>query len=130
MIIGIGSDIVEIARIQRLCERYDSKFLLRLFTEQELKIANQRKLRYAFYAKRFAGKEAVLKALGTGLTQGVSWQDIEIINDSNGRPLVFLKDCALRLLLNKLGQAKDYNIHITLTDETLLAQAFVVIEAL
>lgn len=130
MIVGIGADIVEIGRIKQLHAKYGNKFLQRIFTAAEIKYANSKSAKSSFYAKRFAGKEAVLKALGTGLAFGISWQDIEILNTETGQPVVLLCGRALEILINKIKCSKAYKIHISLTDERDIAQAFVVIEEL
>lgn len=97
MVLGIGNDIVEIARIQALLTRYPQRFLNRVFTSYEQDYCLKRKEPALHFAGRFAAKEAVVKALGTGFTQGLSWLDIEIRPDEKGKPCVFLSPWALEL---------------------------------
>ena len=86
-IFGIGLDLVKISRVQAMIERWQDRFLLRLYTDAERELSAKRTSPYAFLAGRFAAKEAVLKALGTGWSNGVSWLDIQVLNDMNGRPV-------------------------------------------
>jgi holo-[acyl-carrier protein] synthase len=100
MIIGIGNDIVEIARIKAVLSRYPQRFLDRVFTPHEQEYCLKRKEPALHFAGRFAAKEAIVKALGTGFTQGLSWLDFEIGHDSRGKPNVFLSSFAGQLLDN------------------------------
>ena len=126
MILGIGTDILEIERMQFLMQRFGDKALHRLFTEQERAYAKN--LPYArqvrFYAKRFAGKEAVAKALGVGIGMKLSWQDISILNTDNGKPIIKLSEKARQTLLKSYPNSY---LHISLSDDKQ-AMAFVVIE--
>ena len=126
MILGIGTDILEIERMQFLMQRFGNKVLHRLFTVHERTYAE--KLSYArqvrFYAKRFAGKEAVAKALGIGIGTKLSWQDISILNDSQGKPIIKLSEKVQQTLL---GSHPTIRLHISLSDDKQ-ALAFVVIE--
>ena len=90
MIVGIGTDIVEIVRIARMIERHGDLFLNRVFTQEEVRYCQRRKNSYQHYAGRWAAKEAVLKALGTGWRRGISWRDIEVRNEAGGRPIIAL----------------------------------------
>jgi holo-[acyl-carrier protein] synthase len=127
MIIGIGSDLVEIERIAQLLTKHGERFVERILTEAERARFAQKpeQTRAHWLAKRFAAKEAVAKALGTGFSQGISFQSMEISNDPLGKPEVSL-----------LGKAKDlldkrtnhWSVHLSLTDERRYAQAFAVIE--
>src|SRR5262249_31679350 len=90
MIIGLGSDAVDIRRIERTIERYGDRFLNRIFTEVERQKSARRRLRAASYAKRFAAKEACAKALGTGLSNGVFWRDMGVVNLASGKPTMKL----------------------------------------
>jgi holo-[acyl-carrier protein] synthase len=86
-IIGIGLDLVRIARIRAMVERWQDRFLRRLYTEEERRLSSRRTSPYAFLAGRFAAKEAILKALGTGWSAGIRWSDIQVLNDATGRPV-------------------------------------------
>ena len=128
MILGIGMDLCKISRINATLHRFGDRFKKRCFTNNEIKKCNKVQNSSACYAKRFASKEAVSKALGTGINQGVYWKDIEIINMKSGKPTVVLKGNAKKILIKMMPESKDYNISITITDEYDLAQAFVIIE--
>ena len=130
MILGVGMDLCKISRINNTLYRYADRFKKRCFTNNEIKKCNKVKNSAACYAKRFAAKEAVSKALGTGINQGVYWKDIEIINMKSGKPEVVLKKNAKKVLIKMMPESKDYNISITITDENDLAQAFVIIETI
>ncbi len=129
MIIGFGSDLCDIRRIERALERFGERFVLRCFTEIERRKSDARAARAASYAKRFAAKEACSKALGTGLSFGVTWRDMGVVNLPSGKPTMDLKGRALSRLeaLTPLGHRAV--IHVSLTDEYPLAQAQVIIEA-
>lgn len=131
MIIGIGNDIVTIDRIATALDRHDTRFARRCFTPAENDAAAQRPIsqRAAFYAKRFAAKEACVKALGTGFTKDILFQDMSITNDSAGRPSIALSGGAQRHLDTILPDDHIGVIHISLSDDPPVAQAFVVIEA-
>ncbi len=130
MIIGIGSDIVDVRRIERVIERHGERFLARIFTETERAKADGRARRFETYAKRFAAKEACAKALGTGLRAGVFWRDMGVVNLSSGRPTMELTGGALKRLQAITPKACEARIDITITDEGPMAQAFVVISAI
>ena len=129
MIIGVGSDLCDIARIERTLARYGERFIARCFTEIEQRRSDRRAGRAASYAKRFAAKEACAKALGTGLKRGVFWRDMGVVNLPSGRPTMALTGGAAARLNSLLPPGHHANIHVTITDEFPLAQAFVVIEA-
>jgi holo-[acyl-carrier protein] synthase len=129
MILGIGSDLVDIRRIERVVERHGERFLGRIFTENERARAERRADRVATYAKRFAAKEACAKALGTGLRRGVFWRDMGVVNLASGRPTMRLTGGALSRLQAITPQGFDARIDLTITDEGDLAQALVVISA-
>jgi holo-[acyl-carrier protein] synthase len=129
MIIGIGSDVVDVRRIERTIERHGARFLERIFTETERARAERRANRVETYAKRFAAKEACAKALGTGLRRGVFWRDMGVINLPSGRPTMKLAGGALRRLQEITPAGCDARIDVTITDEGWIAQAFVVISA-
>ena len=130
MIIGIGSDLIDIRRVEKSLERFGARFTGRCFTQIEQAKSDGRKNRAASYAKRFAAKEACSKALGTGLAQGVFWKDMGVINLPGGKPTMKLTGGALERLKQMLPAGHEARIHITITDDFPLAQAFVIIEAL
>jgi holo-[acyl-carrier protein] synthase len=129
MIIGIGSDLIDVRRIERTVERHGERFLARIFTATERATADRRARRYETYAKRFAAKEACAKALGTGLRQGVFWRDMGVVNLSSGRPTMKLTGGALKRLQSITPVGWQPRIDVTITDEGPLAQALVVISA-
>lgn len=130
MIIGIGSDLIDITRIERTLERHGERFIARVFTPVERAKSERRKQRAASYAKRFAAKEACAKALGTGLAQGVFWRDMGVVNLPSGAPTMHLTGGAARRLEAIVPAGHEARIHLTITDDFPLAQAFVIIEAL
>ena len=129
MIIGIGSDITDVRRIQEVIERHGERFLGRIFTEVERAKAERRKNRVETYAKRFAAKEACAKALGTGMRGGVWWRDMGVVNLPSGRPTLRLTGGALRRLQALTPPGHEARIDLTITDEGPMAQAFVIISA-
>lgn len=129
MIIGIGSDIIDIRRIEKTIERYGDRFLDRIFTDTERLKSDRRAARAASYAKRFAAKEACAKALGTGLNQGVFWRDMGVVNLASGRPTMSLTGGASRRLAELIPPGMEARIDVTLTDEPPLAEAVVIISA-
>jgi holo-[acyl-carrier protein] synthase len=129
MIIGIGSDLIDIRRIEKSLERYGERFVQRLYTEVEQAKSDRRRERAASYAKRFAAKEACAKALGTGMAQGVFWRDMGVVNLPGGKPTMNLTGGAAARLERMLPQGHRAMIHLTITDDFPLAQAFVIIEA-
>ncbi|UYO51774.1 holo-ACP synthase [Rhodopseudomonas palustris] len=133
MIIGIGSDLIDITRIAKVIERHGERFLDRVFTEAERAKAERRvkkaELVAATYAKRFAAKEACSKALGTGIRQGVWWRDMGVVNLPGGRPTMMLTGGAKVRLDALTPPGMTARIDLSITDEWPLAQAFVVISA-
>lgn len=129
MILGIGSDLIDIRRIEQSLERHGERFTQRCFTEVERRKADGRKNRAATYAKRFAAKEAMAKALGTGIAQGVFWRDLGVVNAPSGKPTMQLTGGAAEFLKKMLPLRHEAVIHLTITDDYPLAQAFVIIEA-
>ncbi|KQT54208.1 4'-phosphopantetheinyl transferase [Aureimonas sp. Leaf454] len=129
MIIGIGSDLIDIRRIEQTLERHGERFTARVFTEIEQARSDRRAQRAASYAKRFAAKEACAKALGTGLSRGVFWRDMGVVNLPGGAPTMALTGGALARLEAITPPGCVAAIHVTITDDHPLAQAFVVIEA-
>jgi holo-[acyl-carrier protein] synthase len=129
MIIGLGSDIVDVRRIAKVIERHGDRFLDRIFTSTERARAENRANAVETYAKRFAAKEACAKALGTGLRRGVFWRDMGVINLSGGRPTIKLTGGALERLRSITPAGCEARIDISLTDEGPTAQAIVIISA-
>ncbi|ATU92212.1 holo-ACP synthase [Phyllobacterium zundukense] len=130
MIIGIGSDLIDIRRIEKTLERHGQRFIDRVYTPVEQAKSERRKERAASYAKRFAAKEACAKALGTGLSQGVFWRDMGVVNLPSGAPTMQLTNGAAKRLSAIVPSGYTSRIHLTITDDFPLAQAFVIIEAL
>ena len=129
MILGIGSDLVDIKRIESSLERFGERFVKRVFTELEQKRSDGRAERAASYAKRFAAKEACSKALGTGLRRGVFWRDMGVVNLRGGKPSMALTGGAAARLAEITPAGMTAQIDLTITDEYPLAQAFVIISA-
>lgn len=133
MIVGMGSDLIDIRRVEKTLTRFGDRFIRRCFTDVEIAKAESRREgggHIATYAKRFAAKEACSKALGTGFSSGVYMRDIGVVNDPLGRPTLMLTGGALKRLQSMAPAEKTLFIHLTLTDEPPLAQAHVVIEAI
>jgi holo-[acyl-carrier protein] synthase len=134
MIIGIGSDLIDIRRIARVIERHGDRFLDRIFTDAERARAGRRakneKLVVATYATRFAAKEACSKALGTGIRRGVWWRDMGVVNLPGGRPTMQLTGGALERLKALTPEGLEPRIDLSITDDWPLAQAFVIISAI
>jgi holo-[acyl-carrier protein] synthase len=130
MILGIGNDLIDIRRIERAIERYGERFLDRIFTDIERQKSDRRASRAASYAKRFAAKEACAKALGTGLSNGVFWRDMGVVNLSSGRPTLQLTGGAARQLAAITPSGHEARIDLTITDDFPLAQAIVIISGL
>ena len=130
MILGIGLDLCKVSRIDATLQKFGNRFKKKCFTFKEISKCDRVNNSSSCYAKRFASKEAVSKALGTGLSHGVYWKDIEIINMKSGKPKVELSGNAKEILKNMTPKNKDYRIQITITDEAGLAQALVIIEAI
>jgi len=129
MIVGIGSDLIDIRRIEKTLMRYGERFMSRVFTDQERLTCNKRQLCAACYAKRFAAKEACAKALGSGIARGVWWRDLAVVNLASGKPTMEIKGGAAKLLTNILPDGARPHIHLSMTDDFPWAQAFVIIEA-
>lgn len=130
MIIGLGSDLIDIRRIEKTLARFGDRFVQRVFTAVEQKKSDRRAQRAASYAKRFAAKEACSKALGTGFSHGVFMKDMGVVNLPSGAPTLALTGGAAARLAQLLPPGHRGVIHVTLTDDYPLAQAFVIIEAL
>ena len=129
MILGVGSDLIDIRRIERAIDRYGERFINRIFTPIEIQRSERRADRVASYAKRFAAKEACAKALGTGFRNGVYWRDLGVVNMPSGRPTLVLTGGAGKRLQEMIPAGMNARIDLTLTDEPPLAQALVVITA-
>ena len=129
MILGIGSDLIDIRRIEQAMERFGDRFLERIFTDAERRKCDRRANRSASYARRFAAKEACSKALGTGFRNGVFWRDLGVVNLASGRPCMRLTGGALRRLEEITPAGMTARLDVTLTDEPPLAQAVVIITA-
>lgn len=130
MIIGLGSDLCDIRRIQNSLDRFGTRFTQRLFTEIERQRSERKPDAAASYAKRFAAKEACSKALGTGFRRGVFWRDMGVVNLRSGQPTLALTGGAAERLTEMLPDGMRGVIHLTMTDDHPYAQAFVIIEAL
>ncbi|WP_180901535.1 holo-ACP synthase [Martelella soudanensis] len=129
MIVGLGSDLIDIRRVEKTIERFGERFTARCFTDIERAKSDRRRNRAASYAKRFAAKEACSKALGTGIAQGVFWKDMGVINLPGGKPTMKLTGGAETCLQRMIPAGHEARIHVTITDDYPLAQAFVIIEA-
>jgi holo-[acyl-carrier protein] synthase len=129
MIIGIGSDLIDIKRVAKTIERYGDRFIQRIYTPVEIARAERRVDRVATYAKRYAAKEACAKALGTGFRKGVFWRDLGVVNLPGGQPSLALTGGAKARLDALTPAGMVAHIDLTITDEYPLAQAFVIISA-
>jgi holo-[acyl-carrier protein] synthase len=129
MILGLGSDLIDIRRIEKTIKKHGERFLNRVYTEIERAKSDHRAQRAASYAKRFAAKEACAKALGTGLNQGVYWRDMGVVNLPGGKPTMRLTGGALKRLEKITPAGHQPQIDLTITDDFPLAQAIVIISA-
>jgi holo-[acyl-carrier protein] synthase len=129
MIIGLGNDVIDIRRIERTIERFGERFLGRIFTDIERERSERRAGRVASYAKRFAAKEACSKALGTGIRRGVYWRDMGVVNLGSGKPTLKLTGGARKRLRELTPEGMVARVDLTMTDESLLAEAVVIISA-
>ena len=129
MILGIGTDLANIERIENTLARFGDRFRNRVFTAVEQEKAEKRRDTAGTYAKRWAAKEACSKALGTGLRMGIAWKDMAVTNLRTGQPQMALTGWAAERLLAMTPEGYEAVIHVTLTDDHPWAQAFVVIEA-
>lgn len=129
MILGIGTDLANIDRIAATLARFGDRFRNRVFTDVEQRKAEGRRDTAGTYAKRWAAKEACSKALGTGLSQGVYWRDMGVVNEPSGKPTMQLTEGAGRRLAKLTPPGMTAKVHLTMTDEYPYAQAFVIIEA-
>lgn len=129
MILGIGSDMVDIRRVEKTLSRFPGRFEERCFTEIEQRKSDRRVNRSASYAKRFAAKEACSKALGTGFRDGVFWRDLGVVNLSSGKPTMTLTGGALQRLREITPDGMQAQIDLSITDDFPMAQAIVIISA-
>ncbi|ATP12115.1 holo-[acyl-carrier-protein] synthase [Bartonella henselae] len=129
MIVGLGSDLTDIRRIERMLARYGDRFVQRIFTDIERNRSESLQKKSSSYAKRFAAKEACAKALGTGIACGINWKDMGVINLPSGKPIMKLTNRAQMQLQKLLPSHHDAIIHLSMTDDFPWAQAFIIIEA-
>ena len=129
MILGIGTDLANIERIQGTLDRFGDRFKNRVFTDEEKRKSESRKDVAGTYAKRWAAKEACSKALGTGLAMGIAWKDMSVSNLRTGQPVMLVTGWAKDRLAAMTPDGHEAIVHVTLTDDHPWAQAFVVIEA-
>ena len=129
MIIGIGTDLCDIRRVEKTLKRFGSRFTERVFTETERQRSERRPNPASGYAQRYAAKEACSKALGTGFRDGVFWRDIRVDNLPSGQPVLELSGGAMERLQQLTPPGMAASLHLTLTDEASLAQAVVIIDA-
>ena len=130
MIIGIGNDLIDISRVERVLDRFGDRFVRRVYTNVERTKSERRANRVESYAKRFAAKEACSKALGTGIRMGVFWRDMAVTNLNSGKPTLLLTGGAAKRLDEITPKGMIPQIDISMTDEPPLAQALVIISAL
>lgn len=124
MIVGIGTDIIKIARLAQSIERFGERFLQKIFTMEEIKLCSTKVNVAACLAKRFAAKEAFVKALGTGMSQGIWFTDIQVMHNPEGCPELLCSGAAEQ----RLATLGNISIHVSLSDEAEFAVAFVIIE--
>ena len=127
--IGIGTDIIDIRRIEKTINRFGDKFKKRIFTDKEIKKCEERKLSINCYAKRYAAKEAASKALGTGFRKGVYWKDLEVVNLSSGKPTMKFYGNSKKYLESMVKNEKEPLINLSITDEYPYAHAILIIES-
>ncbi len=134
MIIGIGSDLIDIRRIEKTIERFGDRFINRIYTDVEIQKAERRRgaggAYAATFAKRYAAKEAAAKALGTGFRRGVYWRDLGVVNLPSGRPTVVMNGGAAARLQELTPEGMTAQIDLTITDEYPIAEAMVIITAI
>ena len=125
-IFGIGTDIVNIKRMEKSIKKNGDSFRNKIFSKNEILYCEKKKNPSPFYAKRFAAKEALSKALGTGIRKGINFKDIEILNDNFGKPSIKLKGSTGNFLKRKI-KTRKYSIYLSLSDDAPWAQATVII---
>jgi len=129
MILGIGTDICDITRIEKSIEKYGEKFIEKTFTEHEQEYCKSKSGSGSYFGKRFAAKEAVAKALATTNSGALSWTDVEVTNDPSGRPKITLYGGALERLNAKTPEGFKAHVHLSLSDDYPYAVAYAIIEA-
>ncbi len=129
MILGIGVDLVDMRRIEHLLDKFGERFIQKIFTKEERSYATQSPHPQRVYANRFAAKEAAAKALGTGIREGIGWQDIEVSRASSGAPILYLHRKAYEKLVSQVPPGYTGVLHVSFTDEPPYSTAFVVISA-
>jgi len=127
--IGIGSDLLDIRRIEKTISRFGDRFKNKIFTKNEINKCEKRLNKFECYAKRFAAKEAASKALGTGFRKGVFWKDLEVVNLPSGKPTIKFYGNSLIHLNSLLPSESNLSIDLTITDEYPYAQALVIISS-
>jgi len=127
-IFGIGTDIVNIERMDNSLRKHGSRFKKKIFSTKEISYCENKKNSSSFYAKRFAAKEAFSKALGTGIRKGINLKNIEITNNHYGKPTILLKG-SIKNLVKRIVKNKKYNIYLSLSDDKPWAQATVIISS-
>ena len=125
-IFGLGTDIVNIKRLEKILKKNSNAFKSRIFSKNEIIYCDKKNYPFPFYAKRYAAKEALSKALGTGIRKGVNFKDIEISNNNHGKPYIILKGDT-NIFLKKKIKKKKYSIYLSLSDDLPWAQATVII---
>jgi holo-[acyl-carrier protein] synthase len=129
MIVGIGTDCCDVERIAGAIERRGDRFLARVFTDAERAAGAKRPEPAVYFARRFAAKEACVKALGSGITDRVGWHDVEVLNGPKGQPILRLTGSALRRVNRMMPKGHKPALHVSLADDPPMALAFVVLEA-
>lgn len=130
MIIGIGVDLVDMRRLESLFEKFGGRFAKKVFTKEERAYASSSPHSLRAYANRFAAKEAAAKALGTGMREGVGWQDIEVARASSGAPTLYFHRKAYEILISRIPPGYTGCLHVSFSDEPPYSTAFVVISAM
>ena len=125
-IFGLGTDIVNIKRLEKILKKRENTFKHRVFSKNEIIYCDKKKNPYSFYAKRYAAKEALSKALGTGIRKGINFKDIEVYNNNSGKPSIKLRGTTANFLKKKV-KTKKYSIYLSLSDDLPWAQATVII---
>lgn len=130
MIIGVGVDLVDMRRIEKLLKKFGEHFIQKIFTKEERAYASQSPHSLRVYANRFAAKEAAAKALGTGIREGIGWQDIEVARTVAGAPLLYFHRKAYEKLISRVPSGYTGCLHVSFSDEPPYSTAFVIISAL
>ncbi len=125
-IYGIGTDIINVSRIGKILKKNKIEFKKKIFTKKEIFYCDSKKNSESYYAKRFAAKEAFVKALGTGFSNGLLYKDVEIVNNKKGKPIIKISSRSAKII-NKILKNKKYSIHLSLSDDKPWAVATVII---